>query len=100
MFSEEKQLIKFMANQEWSWLWSIFSDAGVLRRDELPNDVERIKEVYMNRGYLDVQVGMPRIDLDDTKEWFTLVFPIVEGEPYIVSQIQYKGNDRFLLKRN
>ena len=42
-----------------------FTDAGVLRRDELPNDVERIKEVYMNKGYLDIQVGMPRIDLDE-----------------------------------
>jgi outer membrane protein insertion porin family len=92
---KKKQLFKFMANQEWSWPWSIFSDAGILRRDELPNDVERIKEVYMNKGYLDIQVGMPRIDLDETKEWFTLVFPIVEGEPYIVSQVQYKGNTVF-----
>ena len=89
---ERKQLVAFLANQEWSWPWSIFSDAGVLRRDEVPNDVARIKEVYMNKGYLDAQVGMPRITLDDTKEWFTLVYPIVEGEPYIVSKIQYKGN--------
>jgi len=92
---KRKQLFTFMANQEWSWPWSIFSDAGILRREEVPNDVERIKEVYMNKGYLDIQVGMPRIDLDETKEWFTLVFPIVEGEPYIVSQVQYKGNTVF-----
>ena len=92
---KKKDLLTFMANQEYSWPWSIFSDAGILRRDELPNDVERIKEVYMNKGYLDVQVGMPRIDLDDTKEWFTLVFSVVEGEPYIVSQIQYKGHEVF-----
>ena len=90
-----KQLFAFMANQEWSWPWSLFSDAGTLHRDEVPNDVERIKEVYMNKGYLDIQVGMPRIDLDETKEWFTLVYPIIEGEPYIVSQIQYKGNTYF-----
>ena len=92
---KKKQLGAFMANQEWSWPWSVFSDTGVLRQDELPNDIERIKEVYMNKGYLDIQVGMPRIDLDETKEWFTLVFPIVEGEPYIVSQIRYTGNTVF-----
>ena len=92
---EEDQLLSFMANQEWSWPWSFFSDSGVLRQDELPNDIERIKEVYMNKGYLDVQVGMPRVDLDDTKEWFTLVFPIVEGEPYILNQILYEGNTVF-----
>ena len=92
---KEKELTSFMANREYSWPWSIFSDAGILHRDELPNDVERIKEVYLNKGYLDVQVGMPRMDLDETKEWFTLVFPIVEGEPYVVSQIQYTGNTLF-----
>ena len=92
---KKKQLLAFMANQEYSWFWSIFSDAGVLRRDELPNDVERIKEVYMNKGYLDVQVGMPRVDLDESKEWFTMVFPIVEGEPYVLSKIEYTGNTVF-----
>jgi outer membrane protein insertion porin family len=92
---KKKELLGFMANREWSWPWSIFSDAGILHRDELPNDVERIKEVYLNKGYLDVQVGMPRTDLDETKEWFSLVFPIVEGEPYIVSHIQYSGNTLF-----
>ncbi|MDH4193279.1 MAG: outer membrane protein assembly factor BamA [Nitrospirota bacterium] len=92
---KKKELLAFMANREYSWPWSIFSDAGILHRDELPNDVERIKEVYLNKGYLDVQVGMPRVDLDETKEWFTLVFSIVEGEPYIVSQIQYAGNTLF-----
>lgn len=92
---QKKALTSFMANREYSWPWSIFSDAGILHRDELPNDVERIKEVYLNKGYLDVQVGMPRMDLDEKKEWFTLVFPIVEGEPYVVSQIEYTGNTLF-----
>ena len=95
---KEKELTSFMANREYSWPWSVFSDAGILHRDELPNDVERIKEVYLNKGYLDIQVGMPRIDLDETKEWFALVFPIVEGEPYIVSQIQYTGQTLFTEK--
>jgi outer membrane protein insertion porin family len=92
---KKKELLGFMANREYSWPWSIFSDAGILHKDELPNDVERIKEVYLNKGYLDVQVGMPQIELDKTKEWIAVFFPIVEGEPYIVSQIQYSGNTLF-----
>jgi outer membrane protein insertion porin family len=92
---KKKEILAVMANREYSWPWSLLSDAGILHRAELPNDVERIKEVYLNKGYLDVQVGMPRVELDESKEWFTLVFPIVEGEPYIVSQIQYTGNTLF-----
>jgi outer membrane protein insertion porin family len=92
---KKKELSKYMANQEYSWPWSIFSDKGILRQDELPNDIERIKEVYMNKGYLDIKVGLPRIDLDEKKEWFSLVFPVIEGEPYIISEILYKGNTIF-----
>jgi outer membrane protein insertion porin family len=92
---EDKELSKLMANQEYHWLWSLFSDRGVLRREEVSNDVERVKEIYMNKGYLDIQVGLPRIDLDEKKEWFTLIFPIVEGEPYILGQVQYEGNSLF-----
>ena len=92
---DKKDLLGFMANREWSWPWSLFTDAGILHNEELPNDVERIKEVYLNKGYLDVQVGMPKIDLDEAKEWFTLVFPVVEGEPYMVSQVSYSGNTVF-----
>ena len=92
---EDKELSKLMANQEYHWLWSLFSDRGVLRREEISNDVERVKEIYMNKGYLDIQVGLPRIDLDEKKEWFSLIFPIVEGEPYILGQVQYEGNSLF-----
>ena len=92
---ERDELLKGMATREWSRFWSWFTDAGILKQDEVPNDVERIKEAYMNRGYLDVQVGMPSIELDESKEWFEVNFPIVEGEPYIVSQVAIKGNTIF-----
>ena len=90
-----KELLGGMATREWSLPWSWFTDAGILKQEEIPNDVERIKEAYMNRGYLDVRVGMPSIKLDDSKEWFDVNFPIVEGEPYIVSRVTLKGNTVF-----
>jgi outer membrane protein insertion porin family len=38
-------------------------------------------------------VGSPSIDLSEDKKWFTLTFPIVEGEPYTVSQVSFEGNE-------
>ena len=90
---KKADLLDVMANREYSLPWSWFSDAGFFRQDELPNDVERIKEVYLNKGYLDVRVGRPFIELDKEKKWFTLTFPVVEGEPYTVSSVQFKGNE-------
>jgi len=47
---------------------SFFSDAGVLKREEMNNDVERIKEVLLNKGYLNVRVGVPTVELIDEQE--------------------------------
>jgi outer membrane protein insertion porin family len=90
---KKKELQKIMANREYAIPWSWFTDAGVFRQDEIQNDVERIKEVYANKGYLDVQVSKPSIDLSEDKKWFTLTFHIVEGEPYTVSQVLFEGNE-------
>ncbi len=46
---EKSELLEFMANREYMIGLSWFTDRGVLRREELSNDVERIKEVFMNR---------------------------------------------------
>ncbi len=88
-------LLALMANQEWSWFLSFFTDVGILHREELDNDVERIKEFYSNRGYLDIQVSPPSLDLDEDKESVTLTFRIIEGHPYTVRTVLYEGNTVF-----
>ena len=90
---KKKELVSIMANREYALPWSWFTDAGVFRQDEIPNDIERIKEVYSNKGYLDIQVGNPSIELSEDKKWFTLTFPVVEGEPYTVSRVVFEGNE-------
>ena len=91
----KKELLKVMATREWIFLISRFTDAGLLRREELGNDVERIKEIYLNKGYLNVQVGQPLLELTEDKKWFVVTFPIVEGEPFNVGEIGYRGNTVF-----
>ncbi len=88
----KKELFKVMATREWVFLISRFTDAGILKREELNNDIERIKEAYMNKGYLNIQVGAPTLELSEDKEWFTVTFPIVEGEPYQVGEVGFRGN--------
>ncbi len=92
---DRDDLLDIMANREWSRFFSLFTDAGILRREELTNDVERIKEFYSNRGYLDIQVAPPVLDLHDDKESVTLTFRIIEGHPYTVREVRYEGNTVF-----
>jgi outer membrane protein insertion porin family len=100
----KNELAKVMATREWvPWyglitqlkLPSFVSDAGVLKREELGNDVERIKEVLANKGYLNVQVGVPAIELSEDKKWFTVTYPINEGQPFTVSHVGFRGNTVF-----
>lgn len=100
----KKELLSVMATREWvPWyalltrftIPSVFSDAGLLKREEVPNDLERIREVYMNKGYLNMQVGLPTIELTEDRKWFIVTFAIVEGEPFTVSQVGFRGNTVF-----
>jgi outer membrane protein insertion porin family len=91
----KSDLLGVMANREWVPVISLMTDAGILRREELANDVERIKEFYSNKGYLDVQVGIPSIDLSEDKESFIVTFRIIEGQPYTIESVVFTGNTIF-----
>lgn len=100
----KKELFKVMATREWVSIWgtltgkglpSLFTDAGILKREEVANDIERIKEVYLNKGFLNVQVGLPTIELTDDKKWFIVTFSIVEGDRYTFGDIGFRGNTVF-----
>ncbi|MEE8613208.1 MAG: outer membrane protein assembly factor BamA [Nitrospirales bacterium] len=91
----KKDLLEVMANQEWVQILSWITDAGILREEELPNDVERIKEIYSNRGYLDVQVGLPTVEVSEDGESFAVTFRIEEGQPYTIGTVKLEGNTFF-----
>ena len=96
----KEEMFKVTATREWiPWygfftqlkLPSILSDAGILKREELPNDVERVKEVLLNKGYLNVQVSQPTVELSEDKKWFTVWFDVSEGEPFTVAEVGFRG---------
>jgi outer membrane protein insertion porin family len=98
------EMFKVMATREWvPWhgvltqlkLPSFLSDAGVLKREEMNNDVERIKEILLNKGYLNAQVGLPTVELSDDKKWFVVTYTVMEGEPFTVAEVGFRGNTVF-----
>ena len=98
------EMFKVMATREWiPWhglfsqlkLPSFLSDAGVLKREEMNNDVERIKEVLLNKGYLNAQAGLPTAVLSDDKKWFVVTYTVMEGEPFTIGEIGFRGNTVF-----
>ena len=100
----KEEMFKVTATREWiPWYGivtqlkvpSLLSDAGVLKREELGNDIERMREVYLNKGYLNVQISQPTVELSDDKQWFEITYSVAEGEPFIVQEIGFRGNTVF-----
>jgi len=69
-----------------SWL----TGTGVLQEEMLDRDSAAIEEYYANNGYIDCKVGKPEVDYKDDGIYIT--FTVVEGQPYRVSSVSFKGD--------
>lgn len=100
----KSEMFKILSTREWvPWyavltrftVPSFFSDAGVLKQEEAKNDVERIKEVLLNKGYFNAKVSLSSIELTEDKRWFTVTFNIFEGEPFTIGEVGFRGHTVF-----
>jgi outer membrane protein insertion porin family len=74
----------------WSWLFKGNTyDPFVLDMDR-----DAIRREYLNRGYLDVEVGEPRMEPGPGK-LLRVVIPIEEGDQYRLRQIEFSGISLF-----
>ncbi len=103
------EIKKALKTQE-HWFFSFLGRSGTLRTQELRDDVETIKNLYYNIGYIQVQVDEPIIEkMTPTRYTFQLMgqtetyankhenelvvrINIKEGDQFRVSSISFKGN--------
>ena len=90
---KSKEIKSALKNEEW-WIFSFIGHSGTLRTDELKEDVETIKNLYYNKGYIQVQVDEPIIEFKDSKKKNRIVlrFNVKEGDQFRVESIKFKGN--------
>jgi outer membrane protein insertion porin family len=87
-----KEIKKNLITQEYSWWSSWFTSTGFYKEEDSSNDVERVKDFYLDHGYLQIQVGNPKLTLSDDKKWFDITYTIIEGVPFTVKKIDIQGN--------
>lgn len=85
-----KEIKKALKNQE-HWFFSFMGRSGVLRTEELREDAEIIRDLYYNRGYIQVQVDEPVIEKRSDDE-LALRFTVREGEQFSVRSLEINGN--------
>lgn len=71
-----------------SWL----TGKGYLNKEILNIDMERLLAHYYDNGYIDVQIGTPKIDLSEDKAKLYIKIPVNEGVKYRIGELEVEGN--------
>ncbi len=84
-----KELKKMMSTSE-KGLFSFITDSGLLKRDQLKQDVGKINAYYLNNGFINSQVGEPEITTD--KKGIYVKINIKEGKKFKIDQVDISGD--------
>ena len=83
-----------MATKEW-WIFSFITSSGYFQKERMELDIERIRDLYFNNGFIKVAVGEPKIQLTDNKKGMIITIPISEGDQFKVSSVEVTNNRVF-----
>ncbi len=75
-----------------SWVPILGGGGGKAVPSQLPYDQARIREAYLERGYLDVKVAEPLMKVDYDKKEADITYVIKEGPQYKISSVKIEGN--------
>lgn len=73
-----------------SW-WNIFQSSK-FEQNTYAQDIENIRNFYLNRGYAKFDLRAADVDFSEDKKEVTLTYKLTEGNQYTVSEIRIVGN--------
>jgi outer membrane protein insertion porin family len=85
----DKELKNIMKTTEKS-LFSFITDAGVLKEDELKQDIGKLQAFYLNNGFINAQVGEAQVNYD--QKGIYLKIRVTEGKQFKVGKIDIAGD--------
>jgi outer membrane protein insertion porin family len=83
-----KQLASILSTRKANFL-SRFMNTGVLNRDALKTDVERLTAWYYDNGYINVKVDEPKVKRKDDGLYVTM--RIEEGDQFSMGDVSFTG---------
>ena len=69
---------------------SLVTDRGILQKEILETDLDRLTAYYHDEGYMDAKIGSPAIELKP--DGFHITIAVEEGERYKVTDVRLTGD--------
>ncbi|MFO0751898.1 MAG: outer membrane protein assembly factor BamA [Thermodesulfovibrionales bacterium] len=90
----DRKIKKAMKTKERDFT-SFVLGTGYYKKEEMRADLEHIKDLYFNNGYIKVLVGEPFLELTKNREGMKITIPVAEGDQYKVSGVEVAGNKAY-----
>ncbi|MBF5046332.1 outer membrane protein assembly factor BamA [Aggregicoccus sp. 17bor-14] len=71
---------------------SFLTGEGTYREEMFQRDLAVIQGAYYDRGYINVKVDKPTVQMSADKRYIFITLRITEGEPYDISSIDFSGD--------
>lgn len=84
-----KELVNMMTTSERTLLGFI-TDSGILNRDQLKQDVQKINAFYFNNGFINSQIGEPVITHD--AKGIHIKITVKEGKRFKIGKVEISGD--------
>ncbi len=85
-----KELKNMMTTNEWG-IFHFFTESGLLKKDQLKQDVGKLNAFYLNNGFINAQIGEPVISYD--RDGIRIKIPVSEGKQFRVGKIAIAGDE-------
>ena len=85
-----RELKNMMTTNEWG-IFHFFTDSGLLKKEQLKQDVGKLNAFYMNNGFINAQIGEPIITYD--RDGIRVKIPVSEGRQFRVGKVEITGDE-------
>jgi len=86
----DKELRNMLGTQE-KGILHFFTDSGILKKEQLKQDVAKLNVFYLNSGFVNAQVGEPIITHD--RKGIYIKIPVTEGKRFRVGKVDITGDE-------
>ncbi len=74
----------------YNWWTSWLTGSGVIKQEQLENDVRELNKYYLNHGFVQVKVAQPVVE--ETETGLKVTYKIEEGDIYTFDKITVSGD--------